>query len=290
MPRQLVGQPVRHASVQRRTPVMERGSAVQSPPAASAPPQTPPIVTRGFVNLDQYLFAILLAARTGLSPRVTIAWIHAEEPASANPSERGHNWLNVGVGSPGGPKGAGYGWSGIKLKGTGNPGYTFNSTNDAVTETAWWINNMSNFATIKRSAGESDANQLSTIAMSPWDASHYGGGANLTGSYNAETGAGGSSALGNVSGWLSSAGSAAGGIATAGGALNPINDIIDAGKAGISTAKFLGILTEKSFWIRTAFVMIGLVFGVVGLIFLFESTSFGKSVTQSAGSAAMMAA
>jgi hypothetical protein len=237
------------------------------------------------VNLDQYLFAITLAAKTGLDPRVVIAWVHQEEPASASPTERGHNWLNVGVGSPGGPKGAGYGWSGIKLAGTGNPGYTFHSVNDATTETAYWINHMGNYAGIKASAKRSPAAQFQAIVASPWDAGHYGGSSSgLIATYTQE---GGSSALGDVGGWLSSAGSA--GANAVKDALNPFGlggDAVNAAKGTLggvtSVGDFLGAISEKSFWIRFAFVFVGLGFGIIGLIFLFESTSFGRGVTSSA--------
>lgn len=276
-------QAVRTAYVRIRNPQTGRQAPPSPPPSNAAPPQTPPIVQRGFVSLDQYLFAILVATKTGLDPRVVIAWVRAEEPADANPSERGHNWLNVGVGSPGGPKGAGIGWSGVRLAGTGNPGYKFANVNDAATETAWWINNMSNFAGIKQSAGKDPGTEFGAIVQSPWDGGHYGGSTRgLMTLYGQEGGGGGSSTLGDIGGWLSSAGSAA----TAGGALNPINDAIGIVKAGVSVSDFLGVLTQKTFWVRFAFVFVGLGFGIVGLIFLFESTSFGKGVTRGAITAA----
>lgn len=110
-------------------------------------------------------FASALAAATGLSPTVTAAWVRAENNGGGP-----NNWLNVSAGS------GGKGYSGVaEIAGKGQFA-GFSSPASALTETAYWINQMSNYAGIKSAAGGSPQSQIDAIMASPWDAGHYSNG------------------------------------------------------------------------------------------------------------------
>lgn len=112
-------------------------------------------------------FAQALAAATGLDPRVTAAWVRRENNGGGT-----NNWLNVSAG----PGGVGY--SGVPEPGSGRFA-SFRSPADALKETAYWINSMSNYAGIASSTGKGVQAQLAAIEASPWDATHYPGGIKL---------------------------------------------------------------------------------------------------------------
>lgn len=136
-----------------------------------------PTTRPGTGNADELTrFANGVAAQTGLDPRVIVAWGQLE--TGGNPI--GHNWLNERPGS------GGRGFSGVP-EGSSPGGFAeFNSTQDAITETAYWINNFSNYAGVKSSGGKPPAQEIAAIAASPWDAGHYGGsgGPNLLREFN----------------------------------------------------------------------------------------------------------
>lgn len=116
---------------------------------------------------DADLFVNELARRTGLNRNVIRAWVLAE--GAYDKGGTGHyNFLNVGAK----PGGAGY--SGVKLAGTSPGGFAwFGSLADAVEESAYWINSMSNYAGIRAAVGKEPGVQLAAIAQSRWDAGHY---------------------------------------------------------------------------------------------------------------------
>ncbi|HXJ62439.1 MAG TPA: hypothetical protein VNN79_01680 [Actinomycetota bacterium] len=111
-------------------------------------------------------FAARLAAMTGLDPRVTAAWVRAENNGGGL-----HNWLNVS--SDGGKS---YSGAPTIANVKGARFSAFPNLGAALSETAYWINSMSNFAGIKGSAGKSPAAQIAAIMASPWDQAHYSNG------------------------------------------------------------------------------------------------------------------
>lgn len=115
-------------------------------------------------------FIDVLSAKTKLDPRVLAAW--AQQEGAYAPNGTGHyNFFNLR------PKSGGSSWSGVKLAGVSSRDFAqFANAQDAATETAWWLNNMSNYAGIRAAAGKgTPATQISAIAASPWDEGHYGG-------------------------------------------------------------------------------------------------------------------
>lgn len=124
------------------------------------------------LNPDQLRFAAELIRLTHLAPETVVRWMLAEEPASRSPRDQGHNWLNVHAAPSGGS------YSGVPLAGTSGGFARFRSADAAARETAYWINRMSNFAGIRKTAGKGSgsatvARQLAAIKRSPWDAGHY---------------------------------------------------------------------------------------------------------------------
>lgn len=117
------------------------------------------------LSVDAERFAVGLHARTGLDVDVCRGWVLAEGNGGG-----AHNWLNV--------RGGGRSYSGVKVAGYSAGGFTeFATVDDAVVETAWWVNRMSNYAAIRSASavGAPPAVQLSAVWRSPWDAGHYGG-------------------------------------------------------------------------------------------------------------------
>ncbi len=121
-------------------------------------------------------FSAKLAKATGLDVNVVRAWVFAEGAFT----KRGtgyFNYLNVR------PKPGGTSYSGVQLAGVSLGNFQrFRSVDDAVRETAYWINTMGNYAgiraAIKAPGSESQraGGQITAIVRSPWDAGHYGGG------------------------------------------------------------------------------------------------------------------
>jgi hypothetical protein len=128
----------------------------------------------GLLTSDQQAFATELAAKTGLSPAVVGGWVLAEESGDAATGRQASNnndWLNIGY--------------------TGSNAAGSNGTGDAVWQspltaadaTAAWLDGRSSipgYGTasagiqgILKTAGQSEASQVSAIQSSGWAASHY---------------------------------------------------------------------------------------------------------------------
>jgi hypothetical protein len=118
------------------------------------------------LNKDAALFAAGVARATGLKPDVVAAWVQAEGNGGGT-----NNWLNVrpGVGKT-------KGFSGVPITASSSGFANFSSVDDAVKETAYWINLMGNYGGIKAARKSSAGAQITAIASSPWDAGHYAAG------------------------------------------------------------------------------------------------------------------
>jgi hypothetical protein len=147
---------------------------------APAPPTTGGSisVTSSLLTPGQAKFAGRLAELTGLDPRVVAAWELAEESGSAAQGREvasNFNWLNIG-----------YFDSGAGRIAFDN---TFSDPISAAEQSAKflkgdWGGASSSIRAILNSVGHSPDQQMAAIANSDWASSHYGGGANLHGTYN----------------------------------------------------------------------------------------------------------
>jgi hypothetical protein len=164
------------------------GSSVAQPPvaepvldqvAAAAGPTGGSIsVNSSLLTPGQAKFAGRLAELTGLDPRVVAAWELAEESGSAaqgREAASNFNWLNIGYFDSGAGK--------IAFD------KEFGDPISAAEQTAKflkgdWGGASSSIRAILSSVGHSPDEQMSAIAHSDWASSHYGGGANLHGTYN----------------------------------------------------------------------------------------------------------
>jgi hypothetical protein len=169
-------------------------SVVQEPSAAAAPQtvsgglidQVPAAApTAGAITVNSSLltpgqnkFAGRLAELTGLDPHVVAAWELAEESGSAaqgREAASNFNWLNIGYFDSGAGK--------IAFD------KEFGDPISAAEQTAKflkgdWGGASSSIRAILNSVGHSPDEQMAAIANSDWASSHYGGGANLHGTYN----------------------------------------------------------------------------------------------------------
>jgi hypothetical protein len=126
----------------------------------------------------QAKFAGRLAELTGLDPHVVAAWELAEESGSAAQGREvasNFNWLNIGYFD----------------SGAGRIAFdeTFGDPISAAEQTAKflkgeWGGASPSIRAILNSVGHSPDEQMAAIANSDWASSHYGGGANLHGTYN----------------------------------------------------------------------------------------------------------
>jgi hypothetical protein len=118
------------------------------------------------VSANQTVFAYELSKKTGLDPKVIIAWMRNEQPAeNANPASSGlYNFLNVGV-------------TGSGNYGTGDS--IWNSPVTAADATAAWLKgsptavpgygaSAAGIQAIERTAGGSPAAQIAAIQHSGW--------------------------------------------------------------------------------------------------------------------------
>jgi len=159
---------------------------VQQPSAGGLLDQVPaPATPGGSISVSSSLltpgqakFAGRLAELTGLDPHVVAAWELAEESGSAaqgRESASNFNWLNIG-----------YFDSGAGRIAFDN---TFSDPISAAEQSAKflkgdWGGASSSIRAILNSVGHSPDQQMAAIANSDWASSHYGGGANLHGTYN----------------------------------------------------------------------------------------------------------
>jgi hypothetical protein len=134
-------------------------------------------VSSSLLTSGQETFAAHVAQLTGLSPRVVAAWELAEESGGAAQSRQAasnFNWLNIGYFD----------------SGAGQIAFdkTFGDPVSAAEQTAKflkgeWGGASSSIRAILSTVGQSPDQQMAAIANSDWASSHYGGGANLRGTY-----------------------------------------------------------------------------------------------------------
>ena len=135
-------------------------------------------VSSSLMTSGQQTFVARLASLTGLNPRVIGGWVLAEESGSAAQGRQAasnFNWLNIGYFDSGAGK--------IAFD------KEFGDPISAAEQTAKflkgdWGGASSSIRAILSSVGHSPDEQMSAIANSDWASSHYGGGANLHGTYN----------------------------------------------------------------------------------------------------------
>ena len=162
------------AQVGQPGPVGLAGQVVgQALPAGSLISVSSSLLTSG-----QETFAAHLAQLTGLDPRVVAAWELAEEsggPAQGREAASNFNWLNIGYFD----------------SGTGQIAFdkAFGDPVSAAEQTArflkgTWGGASSSIRAILSTVGQSSEQQIMAIANSDWASSHYGGGANLRGTYD----------------------------------------------------------------------------------------------------------
>ena len=135
-------------------------------------------VSSRLLTSGQAKFAGRLAELTGLDPRVVAAWELAEESggaAQAREAASNFNWLNIGYFDSGAGK--------IAFD------KTFSDPVSAAEQSAKflkgeWGGASSSIRAILNSVGHSPDEQMAAIANSDWASSHYGGGANLHGTFD----------------------------------------------------------------------------------------------------------
>lgn len=204
-----------------------------------------------------------LAQATGLDPKVVAAWVDAEGAYSAS-GTGGFNFLNVRA------KGA-RGYSGVPIPTTSSGGFAqFYSVGDAVQETAYWINQMPNYATIRSATHLRPRSQLAAIAASPWDTGHYGGGRKLYDAYASIIKPGGhwlGIDWGKVNTYFDPGGGA--------GLPDPAKPVIQAGKTVQSSAEAVGNAASFAFnptnWLRIGYILGGGVMVLLGAVLLAKS-------------------
>jgi hypothetical protein len=177
-----------------RPPAEVAPSVVQEPSVGAAPQptsgglldQVPAAApTGGSISVNSSLltpgqakFAGRLAELTGLDPRVVAAWELAEESGSAaqgREAASNFNWLNIGYFDSGAGK--------IAFdKEFGDP--ISAAEQSAKFLKGDWGGASSSIRAILNSVGHTPDEQMAAIANSDWASSHYGGGANLHGTYN----------------------------------------------------------------------------------------------------------
>jgi hypothetical protein len=163
------------------------GQAAEQPAQASvldqAPAPAPPTagsisVSSSLLTPGQQKFAGRLAELTGLDPRVVAAWELAEESGGAaqgREAASNFNWLNIGYFDSGAGK--------IAFD------KTFSDPVSAAEQSAKflkgeWGGASPSIRAILNSVTHRPDEQMAAIANSDWASSHYGGGANLHGTYD----------------------------------------------------------------------------------------------------------
>jgi cell wall-associated NlpC family hydrolase len=160
------------------------GAAVDQQPSARAADDLPTpsggsiSVRSSLLTGGQEKFVARLAQLTGLNPRVVAAWALAEESggaAQAREAAGNFNWLNIGYFD----------------SGAGRIAFdrAFADPVSAAEQAARflqgkWGGASSSIRAILNNVGATPEQQLAGIANSNWASSHYGGGANLRGTYD----------------------------------------------------------------------------------------------------------
>ncbi len=150
----------------------------QAAAVAPASPGGSISVSSSLLTPGQAKFAGRLAELTGLDPRVVAAWELAEESGSAaqgREAASNFNWLNIGYFD----------------SGAGRIAFdkTFSDPISAAEQSAKflkgeWGGASPSIRAILNTAGRAPDEQMAAIASSDWASSHYGGGANLHGTYD----------------------------------------------------------------------------------------------------------
>jgi hypothetical protein len=169
----VVGQPLVAGGI----PQPSSGAALEQV-AASVAPGGSISVSSSLLTPGQEKFAGRLAELTGLDPHVVAAWELAEESGSAaqgREAASNFNWLNIGYFDSGAGK--------IAFdKEFGDP--ISAAEQSAKFLKGEWGGASSSIRAILNSVGHTPSEQMAAIANSDWASSHYGGGANLRGTYN----------------------------------------------------------------------------------------------------------
>ena len=153
--------------------LLDQGAAVPAAMAGGSISVSSSLLTSG-----QEKFAGRLAELTGLDPRVVAAWELAEESGGAaqgREAASNFNWLNIGYFDSGAGKIAFDKEFGDPISGAEQTAKFLKGE---------WGGASSSIRAILNSVGHSPAEQMAAIANSDWASSHYGGGANLRGTYN----------------------------------------------------------------------------------------------------------
>jgi hypothetical protein len=179
----LVGSPTGQPVVEQIPSQVQVGQAGTGGLAEQLVGQVPPAggvisVSSSLLTGGQETFAAHLAQLTGLDPRVVAAWELAEESGGAAQGRQAasnFDWLNIGYFD----------------SGTGQIAFdkAFGDPITAAEQTAkflkgTWGGASSSIRAILSSVGHSPEQQMMAIANSDWASSHYGGGANLRGTYD----------------------------------------------------------------------------------------------------------
>jgi len=153
-------------------------SVLDQAPTPTSPTAGSISVSSSLLTPGQQKFAGRLAELTGLDPRVVAAWELAEESGGAaqgREAASNFNWLNIGYFDSGAGK--------IAFD------KTFSDPVSAAEQSAKflkgeWGGASPSIRAILNSVGHSPDEQMAAIANSDWASSHYGGGANLHGTYD----------------------------------------------------------------------------------------------------------
>jgi hypothetical protein len=178
----VAGQPVvadvQGAQPGTAVPAGQSGVPALAGQVAAVAPGSVVSVSSSLLTSGQETFAARLAALTGLDPRVVAAWELAEESGSAAQGRQAasnFNWLNIGYFD----SGAGH----IAFdKAFGDPVSAAEQTARFLKGT--WGGASSGIQNILQTVGKPPHEQMMAIANSGWASSHYGGGANLIGTFN----------------------------------------------------------------------------------------------------------
>lgn len=254
---------------------MPPGTTTSPNPTPAPPTKGTPDTSTSFpqaIAVKQFIDQ--LSAATGLNKDVVSAWVLIEGAFTSH-GTGGFNYLNLRA------KGGGAGYSGVPEPSASPNGFAqFGSVEDAVTETAYWINQFSNYAGIRASTKLGPQSQIAAIAASPWDAGHYNGGRSLLAAYQQTTHKG-SSWISGVTGAVTSAvGSAASG---ANGIARHIPGVAQAegvaqgaADAAKGTAHFFEWIFNPTNWLRVGYVLAGGVLVGAGVVLMAKSV--GASV------------
>jgi hypothetical protein len=145
---------------------------------AGAVPAGAITVSSSILTSGQEQFVARLSQLTGMNPRVAGAWVLAEESgsaATARQAANNYNWLNIGYFDSGAGK--------IAFD------QAFSNPVSAAEQTARflegkWGGASSSIRAILNTVHQDPQTQMQAIADSDWASSHYGGGANLRGTFD----------------------------------------------------------------------------------------------------------